>query len=536
MRNWPRTSPPIRRRIKERLSRLALGFASSLPKFQGGPIHNLQVHLEFNKKLHDYDLTSLPEGLDFSLLEVIYSDIFLQEDYDKLQAGLRNMIEPWKPWWTGGREDEDIPNMFASIRRFRRGGAWYNLNAVDFKRAREVKNPPKMTPELADIAYLQLTVISPSIVSLAISVVPSDMFQGRLRELLSRNEKQQTIIDKFSLRYGLGRSRSISATGVRQGQLERLFLQLQKEIVAILRAYIKTGLAMHGPVPSIQVFVTNREFENELPVTDMRANLSQHELAFWRTFGITPDDYIAYYSEWLTVFPSDSRGDDRYGTWKAVIDRKKFLEGESIEHYGGEQSAMRYLSDSKLESLATMASLQEHVNHIAREVTVLREELSPVLVGRIPWLYRLKGTAHLLFRMVKVRQSEFLAKRVRTELNEEDLKYHFAAHGFGGFVRRRHNIGDEKVSFVKDLLWQVDQAVKFIEAQLGVLKQSYEDTLETAMANTNLRVQNRIFWLTVAVVGLTLVLVALTWLLTPQVTRDSITQIAKCVLARFSRY
>lgn len=531
MRNWPNERSPFRERAKELLSNLTIGFACSLPQCQRGPLAGFQAHGN-DGKIRKYDLSAIPSNLTVRPLEIVYSDLISLEDFSKLEQGLIKLIRSQGAWFSV-REAKDIAGTFRDIRS-RRNGGWYNIGWLDFEKSKRVRQGESRI-SLAQTAHLELSLITSCMLALTITVIPSELFQKKFASIISTNERQKTIIDKYCIRNGVRAARMISGQQQRERQINSLFLCIQKQIVQLLRNHIRAGMSQLGPLPSVEVFVTNRHIDNAIPMIQSVSNMTPEECGFWRTLNINLDSSVTHYKDWLTIYQTTSRQKEPDVVWRALVDKEQFLASESLDGYGNDEShAMTsVLADSMgIGCLALMAAVMEQYEKFVSQISQIRDQLSPILAGNYR-KFRI-GRLSQIFRLeTKIRTLRFIIDRLQNEIRMQDMSLHFQSNGFNSLQRKKVYDDEEQVSLVDDLYYRMNKIREFATSQLGLLADHCKDLINAQMIRSNASTQSKVFRLTLVIAVLTIVLVILTWEMIPIDRRSKLLDYAQYLIHKF---
>ncbi len=479
MRNWPKLDTPLWERAWQVFLGKIISAASKVPRLGGAREGALHVSLR-PRALANCDRTARPTDLTIIPLQITFIDLFFTEDFQRLKAGLRKMKRRYgSDWWTANRDDLD-PWFRKSGQG---GGGWLNVGPLSLP-----ESPDQ--PTMAGDVQIHLHRVSPSIICLSLSVSPTAAFIQRFQAMISGNADPQRIVRCSSLRKWGWYVAGLLPRDVRGKELVALFLDLNREIVQILRQYVGVGWSGQGPLPSVEFFVLdNGEHTADTP----------EERGFWESMEMPTQYPYVYRRNGLTLFPKDPWGRARseISRYRILVDSKVFLSGHDLTSYGTRESALNMILHDAISTYHVVIALQEHIQRLAGEVSRMREDLAPTLADR-----RIVGRwfvwRRAFRRVVRLNNLVFENKRLRAEIKLEKLDQHLA-RDLRGFQRDR--FGDKDTGeLVDDLNWQLTRTLAYTEAQLEVLRENYHDRL-------NFSLQSVFFWL--ARVGLLLAIVGL---------------------------
>lgn len=514
MRCWPKTRKPLIKRIHADVSRWVIDFAASLPDCQRGPLHMLQT-LAKHESPRDHDLTACPEGLKFSLLEVTYSDLVFLEDFSRLASGIVDLIRLYGRG-VPIRETEDILRWFEQMQTNPRGGSCLNIGHLDFTCKRRGS-----IPLLVKSADVQIFHVAPSAISLVITVFPSQDFIKKLNALLSTNARSDTVIMNFDVRrFRITGWGSISAQQVRYRELRELFLRLNKEIVCLIRRHIGVGMAMLGPLPSLEVFTTEGSSTTQSVSTNASQSDSPQERGFWSTLFMGPANPYGYSGENIILYPPDPFSTFKYPVWRGLVDRQKFIASEGCTD---EEPAISAELSFSVGALGVLNSLIHHGTIIIGHLSAIRKNLSPTLSGRVGKRFNFRRLGRALGEMMRVMNLEFIVLRMMREVNQTDIRSLCSSLDLIGFTRQENE--SESHELVDDVLWQISHNYRFSRSQMKLVKESYDVLLGYQSMITAHKTQARMLSFTWVLMVLTSVLACMTFLLLPQELRIEINKV-----------
>jgi hypothetical protein len=471
----------------------------------------LQLEGEYDSTRHDYNNTVIPSTVDLRLLNVVYADVIFVEDFARFAAGLIGLSARFPSWMRTGDEREKLRRWLDASGHGPQGIQWRNFGFLDF-----TKGPPKDRPRWADHAHIGLIRFAPSAIAVAIVVTPSDLFADRLQSLFRTQARERHILRwarwRPFLRFG---SAIYPSAQVRSEEMEDAFLDLQREVVGLVAEHTKAGLAQGGPLPSVEVFVVDR---GGVSASDSAGaeEASKRESAFWDSAGMPQEDPFAYRQAWLALrHVDDLREHALTTTWRAAVDRKVFLgDTEGMAGFAHENHKMTYLVSERLGFLAPMLACTEYAHRLSRQISALRDELAPVLIGNRRRL-GIRRLGSVLSRMLRIANVDFVVKRIGEEFDYEKLVALFEREGIPGLVMELPH-WQGPTALVAHMTSHLERVQEHASAQLAVLKESYSEIVTYEQIRSEQATQGRLLWLTLVLVVLTAVL---TWQALPDSMR-----------------
>ena len=511
MLKWPKRWS-LKQRVLLRVSQGLIDFACCLPKVQRGPLARLQLEGKYARADRNHNNTVMPQGVDLRLLNVVYADLIFVEDFPRLASGLTALSTRFPSWLRRGDEGEQLERWLKSWGRTGPGVGWHTVCYLDFTRG-----IAKDGPRWADYAHIRLIGFAPSAIAVSIVVTPSDLFARRLRSLLRSQAGERCI-----LRWVRWRPLDFGfewhpAWRVRRDEMEDAFLELQTQAVGLIWGHTKAGLAGGGPLPSVEVFVLDRSEGSASQDTAETEEARRRENAFWQSAGM-PEDYpFAYRHDWLALRPVDDIPEDRLSTvWRALVDRKAFLlDTEGTRGFADDDHKITYLVSERLGLLAPMLACTEYADRLLRQISALRSELAPVLVGRNRRRFGLRRLGSVVGRMVRIASLDFIVRRMREEIDYKKAEALFEREGIPGLAReapRDHT----PTALVSQMARYLERVHQYASGQLALLKEAYSEIVAFERIKSEQATQSRLLWLTIVLVVLTTVL---TWQVLPDSTR-----------------
>lgn len=490
MRNWPTHRYPLKKRLRIAASRKLIDFACALPSVQRGPLARLQSFGKM-KALREHDHTACPDGVTLTPFNVTYFDLCFVEDFHKLRKGLKAMRRDMKPRAGAMDTTLDLDEWFGQTNQ--RVGGWFtrHLGNFDFTTLKDA-------PALISDAFVHISHFLPSAICTQVCVSPTGEFKERFQRLISTNARHRPTIHRF-LRARRGWSISWPATHlIRQEQIEDLFLELNMQIVRVLRQYLRCGWLPLGALPSTEAFVLEK---------GDRADATPAHRRFWYSVDLPQAPSLSYTQTEFTIFPPLNALRRRLvEPHRILVNKPLMAKNGTLEQLGHEWNTIHARLEDVTHALCPLLAIQKHISDTAKEVATMRNRLSSVL-SRPRWFFPRAFVARYGFRrMARLNNLVFLHRRLEAEVKADDLKV-FGGTGLTGFKREALGKTDTG-ELIENMIWRVEMVTKHIGAQVGVLKDSYREVV-------SLRIQ-RILYI-IAFVGVALAIIQFI----PEATRIS---------------
>lgn len=500
---WPHRRRSIRDDIRLVISEWLIRFACSLRERKSGSLAWLQM-LGKEQQPKDYDTTRKPDDLEFGLFEIAYFELFFVEDFAKLQSGLNSLLDRYGSRLAPLQNKESIGEFFHSATSDYSSGSWLNVGSLNFY---SEKKPSPYIPYFKS-AHLQLLHLSPSAMTLIISVIPSVAVQKRISTLIATDAKEKKIITRFSLRRGITGSQGIPASVVRREELEDILVELKKKVTQLLKDSVGgIFVTTYPPLPSLVVFYfeggkrgTTEQTAQQTELTQA-SEMSLMERNFWRTMNMSLDCHYAYKKDWLTLYLPEEKGTTSQldKSYRTLIDRHLFQQVETLDDHLNLEDAMSYQLSYVFTGVSAPVAIRDFLGKIAKEVASIRQYMVPPLTRagrywRTPFrvLFKRKRRLDIL---------SFSCERIVNELDKEDFIYLSRHYGPQGLKRERYGEGDTGL-FIDDLMWQIDYESKLIARQVKLLRSYYHDIIDYRSLKVNLSLQRTLLVLTVVLVVL----------------------------------
>ena len=459
MKNWPRyTKWRKQERLRKRSERL-LDFAEHLPDWNIGSLQDLKFSAQVRHKRHDSMFVRCPPGITVTPAFLTFYDLYFTEDFNALEKGLIDLLASGvisQPVFHSPQDE--IPELLHMWRTSLGGGAWHRVGYTTFER---YSRPPQTFRALS----VDLILISPTCINLVASAFPSDSFLGRFSALISSEVEHTTIVHQFGIFSRRWRSTNLLPSKIRQNELEELFLDLNREVVILLREYIGRGWAAAGPLPSAHCFTYTHEPD---------VNLNDRSLSeFWRSLGIKRIPFLHYTNgSGVDVIPPVWPDEGTFTMpYRILVDSATYLTPARTQHYADFEVALFYnLEREFIHPFTPLLALCEHSRRAVEATSAHRDRLSPTIVSE----KRFWATVRLVFQLMRVpprlNSLRFSLARI-TESSVQQFLDQSRAKDF----RRVSREDTDDVLLSTNLSHMTDLLRNHVSEQLEVLCNAYHD-------------------------------------------------------------
>ena len=459
MRRWPSYRVWRKEERQRRLSEFLFAIADRLPDWQVGSLPDLKFFAQHRCDETQRMSVASPDGIRIVPAFVSYYDVFFTEDFPSLQQGLAR----WCSEYNGGLQpfrlqlDKEIDELFRGWSRCPIGGAWSRVghtrvNATDGF-------------QCVEFLSMDLIQMSPVCLLLLIAVFPASRFVERFRDLISRDVKHTAIIHRIGLFSRRWHSGGVLPSAARQHELEEFFLEMNREVVGLLRRYIGRGWAARGPLPCIQVFTV--EDSDEQP--DTRNVHSE----FWRSLSLTRIPELSYAdNEGIEIVPPDWLDKGTFtAPYRCIVHTRRYLTEERIKSYATrEYTLFHNLEYDLLHPLIPLLALRETARRSVDTLTALRGRVSPYIVLGQGFISRLKAAIGLLLIPPQLNSLQFESSRIR----ESSISRVLGDLPKLSFSRKTHT-KDDTGRLTDDLAYEIRLLLNYVGEQLSLIRSAYQD-------------------------------------------------------------
>lgn len=156
---------PYSKRIKLWLAKKYLDWAEQLPKFQGGPIHRLQLIRSYQRarSQQSFDISRPPAGMRVAYKQLVLVELFELEDIEGLTKGLQQLFGR-------GRNIQELGQQIESTAKSLYAGGWQRIGYVYRSRPGipvfHTRQDDQLPP-CTEYASVWIQTITPSLTSIA---------------------------------------------------------------------------------------------------------------------------------------------------------------------------------------------------------------------------------------------------------------------------------------------------------------------------------------------------------------------------------
>ena len=459
MRNWPRYTKWRKQEGKRKRSERLFAFAEHLPDWNIGSLRDIKFFAQKRHEPHNRMAVHCPPGMTVSPAFLTFYDLYFTEDFSALERGLVDLlasgvrVQPvlWSP-------QDEITELLQTWRTRPGGGSWHRVGYMTFERC-------SWNPDTFRALSIDLIQISPTCINLVASAFPSDSFVDRFRKLISYDVEHTTIVHQFSILSRRWRSMNLLPSRIRQDELEELFLDLNREVVLLLRQYIGRGWAATGPLPSVHCFSYTHE-------SDVDPNDRSH-FEFWRSLNLTRIPPLHYTNgSGVDVVPPHWLDKGTFTMpYRILVNSAEYLAASRTQHYASPEIALFYnLEDEFIHPLAPLLALREHCRRAVEATSAYRDRLSPTIASKKGILATAQLIGQLMHVPPRLNSLRFSLARV-TESTVQQFLDHSGAMAF-----RRETRGDTDDGLLStDLRLETNFLGNHVSEQLEVLRSAYHD-------------------------------------------------------------
>lgn len=320
-------------------------------------------------------------------------------------------------------------------------------------------------PDTLKALSIDLIQISPTCINLVISAFPSDSFQDRFNTIISSEVQHTTIVDLFGVFSRRWRSTNLLPSLVRQNELEELFLELNREVVLLLRKYIGRGWAATGPLPSVHCFAYTHKSDVDLKDRSFSE--------FWRSLGLTRIPSLHYTNgSGVDVIHPDWLDKGTFTMpYKILVDSAAYFTVARTQHYASSEIALFYnLEDKFIHPLAPLLALREHSLRAVDVTSAYRDRLSPTIAIEKNLVARMWSIIQLICVPLRLNCMRFFLARVTESTVQQFLEHSTATN----FRRETHKDADNGL-LATDLRNETEFLNNHVSEQLKILHSAYHD-------------------------------------------------------------
>lgn len=458
MGNWPNYIKWRKQERNRKNSERFLSFIEKLPDLNISRLKYFKSVAQHRHEQRDHGAVKCPKGITVSPAFLTFYDLYFTEDFLALERGLINLLESGvkiEPYWRSPKDQ--IPELFQTWKTSPGRSSWNHIAYMTFERS-------SLNPDTFKALSIDLYQISPTCISLVISAFPNDGFKDRFRKIISEEVQNTYIAKPLSIFTSQWRTDGILASQVRQNELEELFLDLNREVVLLLRDYIGCGWAATGPLPSIHCFSCNYESD-----VDPKDKLFSE---FWRSLSLTrcPSMYYTNESGVDVLHPDWFENGTFTNPYRILVDSAAYLTESLTQHYANAEMALFYnLEDALIRQLAPLFALREQSLRLVKSISEYRDRLSPAITIKKNPLIRLLSKIKLILIPPRIYSLSFSLNRI----TESTIQRFLEQSGTTVFHRKTRK--DKEVLIEADIRDETNHLTNYVSEQLKILRDAYHD-------------------------------------------------------------
>lgn len=460
MKNWPSAQQSLLRRYWRRCAPSIIAGFTHVPVL-GNRYISLHESIKHAHASKIFD-SKKPSGIELTLNQIAFIDFFPTEDFEKMKNGLLKIQRNKRSMHIHRESEKDLQHLEE-----------YEIDTTGCV----IFDQLSFSDQVHEYQWIEnmaihLYQVSPSFTVLVLFVTPSETYIQKFENILSTDYKEQVQMP-FSVLWTKGwHMRRVPSSLSRKIDLQKLVLDLNAEVTALLRENIGAGWSETGPLPTIEMYSLGKG----------SLNAENHEeRSFWNGLGIETHDLFRYQKNGVYLFDLEREEEATlFRSYKVLFDKQICLEGVSLEAYGNSpESAIRhhFIYDC-LGGYCVVVALREYAERLVKRVVQLRKQLVRNLSGRNSFL--LARWFHYWLSMPKymtqLNSLKFEVRRFGIEIDFSKLRI-CSIHDLKGF-QRQQNVKGDKAEFLDDIKYRLGRVWKHAKAQLDSLRDNYRDQIE----------------------------------------------------------
>ncbi|TVL99484.1 MAG: hypothetical protein CV087_17705 [Candidatus Brocadia sp. WS118] len=495
------------------LSSKYLDWAETLPKFNSGFIHELQIIREHQRResKKEYERSRPPKGVEFLFLYFRLIEIFHIEEFDNFQKGLIRLLP-------GLQDDFYNRNFQTEFRHFTEsisGGGYKKLGLIrrEGKRIAFFHKPVCEIRDLPpEVDYISISIHKalPSAVEITLDV---HLTHEATKHLLELQEKHYLSRIRFRSLFPWkmkGYTEDYIGSIISQQILEwinNLRINIELCIRPYIKGYFMQQITGKKPcLPAIEVYGMKGLPEGEEAFDTLRNEsrgwLSSLGLEFYRDI----------YGDGKSLFVwshTNTTKTDNCTAHRLIVLWESYLKTLETKHYGGEISAIIHNTKYALDAILPCIAVIEFLRTAQRNIEKLRMAVFDSI--KLRPFSRYKLNKYIKLNNV-VKQESMILERTSMEFNERIKYIHYKMKSIEDMkiikknpnVNEVENLKDVSIEFVK---FDIDRLKK----SLSLVTNSFSEFLSTRNMEVMYRLQLNIFWLTIVVTIATIVGLLANW-------------------------
>jgi hypothetical protein len=476
---WPKPKYGLRQRVWHRFTAIALKAAR---RWKASPLlilRSLNEWTRYNDKHRSEG--AAPSDWRLELFRIDFADLYFAEEFDQLAKGLSKLLP------TKARLGSSAEEVVTSIREAGPHSLWSNNGgSFDLERL-----PATLRPKTITELSLWIDQISPSLISVSYLATPSAALVLAFRRIFEEPSSLDARIGSFSWKY------RFAGVGHRPGNLARrrerdeLLLAPNAELVRLLRNYCGVGMAMEGPLASVDVLSTDRPLSalpTQFPEGTVAENPTEWQPMFYLlALGREPHREL-FRSDWLE-FGGVARDDHyQFGGFQLIASKDAFPKDgeEELKGFGFERGV-----HDVSRGFAPFVALAAFYGSLGNSLSKVRSRLLPIFRAEAKGRTALRNVKRGHLAIAEANGVAFRQDRVWAELTSKPIPPFILMD-----MVDLKGIGRLKGETLSSAFWKRFEARhKFLEEQLEPMLRAFRELLAYKAMRVNDALQKTFLWL-----------------------------------------
>ena len=452
------------------MSETLLSWAAALPRFQGGPIAELQVIREHQQKdaERDYQEALVPEGYGIELKRITLSFFYEFEEQVSVNRLLKRQLDS-SPFSSGHFEDIEKSASRLEAARWSNLGGIYRKGAGYLPLGISVESMPECV-ELLHLSHLQ---IMSSISCLEVTIRLSDKAAAKFDRIAKKRYLPEVLLNEvvrgFFGRMGFGRSSS--GKNVAEEKVALYIQDISNDVEAWLLNFFKFKSGQIRLASVCPIYLLER------PESCRQTELLEFAKENWK---------------WLAKYGFQPHGIDTYANARTLYSPAR--NGPHIESLNAifvvnedEEDHFHLHLEMLTRGFATASAVYAFLRETRENVEALRYKILMRLRRRKPVLASFSRTTLALRRTLS---------RVRHVSSEFKRNKWWFQHSLEGFGELEIRYRDESTTYEKNSVRSVEAELANLSEAAELVDRSISEQLEIENIAAMFGLQRRIFWLT----------------------------------------
>lgn len=394
-----------------------LDLAETLPKFQGGPISELQSERETQHNLskETYERTRPPEGTELDFVGFRMIEIVHYEDFAQVKAGILRLF----PDLNNSPRMDSFEQSFQRFSESISWGGWMNLGMI-YRDQKPLSSTPsckiiELPPEV-DVIIVGLYKSLPSLLTISFDVRLSKDATMKLRKLQEEMYLGEVRITAFNIKYGFLGLSLTSPDNAMQKRILKWQEGLRGDVEKCVRKFVSGYFAVHNSgvtkLPTIEVYVLKGTTEK---FTDF-SSWAKAAWHWWSSQGF--NFYSRPFSDGKILFNWSDRETEESSHAHRIIVIWETYQKEHERGLGepGRNSIMYQLSMGFLHSITTPFAVHEYLRNSISRTEKLRSVIYSALnPNRLFW----NSLSHKIQLYSKVQDEKNILTRMVFEFEHQ---------------------------------------------------------------------------------------------------------------------